>query len=131
MQKKLLLCIALAIFAIGAVTTLYFLSRVPANRLNHFTRQFASHVLAESGSLVWQNNPWRLAGSDDSAFYLAHRGLLNIVMRVGKKSSDTTIFNIQLAGNSHPGFNSSAWSLVDSDRFYLVDGKKGELYSGY
>jgi hypothetical protein len=131
MIKKLIFCIGLSIFAIGIVYILFFLSRVPSNRSNHFTRKLPPHVLTDIGGLVWQNNPWRLAGNDDSAFYLAHRGLLNIVMRVGKNNLDTTITSICLATNASPEFLNSAWLLVDADAFYLADGKKGQLYRGH
>src|SRR5207248_1254221 len=102
-----------------------------SNRTNHFTRKLPPHVLTDMGGLAWQKNPWRLAGNDDNAFYLAHRGLLNIVMRVGKNNLDTTITSIRLATNASPEFLNSAWLLVDSDAFYLADGKKGELYRGH
>jgi len=131
MMKKLVFCIFLTTFGVSTVGLLFFFSRVPANKSNHFNRKLPPHVLVDSGGFFWQNNPWRLAGNDNSAFYLAHRGLLNIVMRVGKTNLDTTIASVQLAATTSPEFKSSAWLLVDSDAFYLADGKKGELYRGY
>jgi hypothetical protein len=131
MMKKLVFCIFLTIFGVSTVGLLFFFSRVPANKSNHFNRKLPPHILTDLGGLVWQNNPWRLAGNDDRAFFLAHRGLLNIVMRVGKNGLDTTIASVQLAATTSPEFKRSAWLFVDSNVFYLADGKKGGLYRGY
>jgi hypothetical protein len=130
MQKKLLLCALLTIFAVSVVYGLFLLSRIPANKSNHFSRQLPPHILTEEGELIWSNNPWRLAGSDDKAFYIAHRSLLNVLMRVGVQKMDTTLISIRMAGDSTPQFNSAAWLSVDSSRFFLADGKKGEVYNG-
>ncbi|HEY4287949.1 MAG TPA: hypothetical protein VGN00_12680 [Puia sp.] len=120
----------LTIFAVTVVYALFLLSRIPANKSNHFSRQLPPHVLIEKGGLSWQPNPWHLAGNDDSSFFLSHRQFLNVVMRVGKNKLDTTVSTIRLKNNMDQKFSSAALLLIDSGMFYLTDGKTGQIYRG-
>jgi len=127
MGKRLRLCTVLTLLAAGLVFGLVIISKIPANRSNDFVRRLPPHFLNDEREFRWPINPWRLAGSDDSAFYLAHRGLLNVIMRAGR---DTTVISAKMASGRLPNFSDQASLSVDKTAFYIADGKAGDIYMG-
>ena len=117
--------------AVVVVSSLFVFSRAPANRSGHFSRRLPPHMLAERGTVSWKNNPWRLIGSQKDSFYLAHKGLLNVTMRVAVKGElDTVVGTLTLENIINPQFDKSAWLAIDSNLFYLMDGRKGAVFHG-